>query len=724
MIRDFTPRLYQETIFNTCTSKNTLVVLPTGMGKTALAMMLAVQRLKQYPETKILFLAPTRPLAEQHMSTFEKHVEASKDKFVLFTGFVSPEKRAELWKSAQFIFSTPQGLENDVICDRINLKEVSLLIFDEAHRATGDYAYSFIAKQYSEKSEFPRILALTASPGSDMAQINDICKNLFIEKVEVRSDTDPDVKPYIQDVDIKWVPVDLPVDFLVIKKHLQECYAAKLKEVRNNGYLLSRLVGKTDLLKLQAQLHSEIARGNKDFKILKSISLVAEAMKVQHALELVETQGIDSLYAYFQRLQEQASRTKSKAVQNLVKDSDFKNAYAKTIILHEKGIDHPKFDELKKIILGNKGNKIIVFSQYRDTASKIHKVLSEKDVSCKTFVGQAKKGDTGLSQKEQKKILDEFRNGDFDVLIATSVAEEGIDIPKVDLVVFYEPIPSAIRTIQRRGRTGRSDKGSVIILMAKNTRDEGYRWSAKHKEKRMYRNLNDIKTNLVLEKPVENLNKYIETGIKVIADDREKGSGVIKQLIELGVKIDLRRLDVGDYVLSDRVCIECKKVPDFVDSIIDGRLLDQLKQLKHNYERPLIILEGDEDIYSQRNIHPNAIRGMLATISISYGIPVLQTQNFKETAALLSIIAKREQDPEKKYFDSHTEKKPLTLKEQQEYLVSSLPNVGPVLAKELLKYFGSVRSIVNASEDRLKNVDNLGEKKAKGIKDVFDKDYN
>ena len=476
-------------------------------------------------------------------------------------------------------------------------------------------------------------------------------------------------------------------------------------------------------MKLQAKLHAEIAQGNKDFGILKSISLIAQATKVQHALELIETQGISSLLSYMKRLQEQAAKTKSKAVQVLVVNSDFRYAFVKTNELYEKNIDHPKFDELQNIILKEKYQKIIIFSQYRDTASKIEKILSKQNVLCKTFVGQAKKGDTGLSQKKQKEVLDEFRAGVFNVLIATSVAEEGIDIPKVDIVMFYEPIPSAIRTIQRRGRTGRSDKGRVIVLMAKNTRDEGYRWSAKHKEKRMYRTLESIKSKLSLEKPVENLTKFIDSGITIFADDREKGSGIIKNLIELGIKINLKRIDVGDYVISDKVCIEHKTIQDFVDSIIDGRLLEQLKLLKQNYERPVIMIEGTDDIYSQRNVHPNSIRGMLATISVSYGIPVLYTKNSKDTAALISIIAKRENDPDKKYFDLHGARKPLTLKEQQEYIASALPNVGPILAKEMLKYFGSIRNIVNASEDRLKNVGNVGEKKAKGIKDVVDGDY-
>jgi Fanconi anemia group M protein len=161
MIKNFEPRLYQQTIFATAAKYNTLVVLPTGMGKTNVFLMLAAQRLKQYPKSKILFIGPTRPLIDQYLKVFKKHFEIEDEKLAVFTGHVPPQKRAELWQRCQIFFSTPQGLENDIIAGRIKLEEVSLLGVDEAHRAVGDYAYVFVAKQYMKKSKHPRILALS-----------------------------------------------------------------------------------------------------------------------------------------------------------------------------------------------------------------------------------------------------------------------------------------------------------------------------------------------------------------------------------------------------------------------------------------------------------------------------------------------------------------------------------------------------------------------------------
>ncbi len=733
-LKDVTPRLYQETILSTCTEKNCLVVLPTGMGKTVIALMLAIQRIKNFPNSKVLFLAPTRPLVEQHMATFIKNMDIDEGQLSTFTGHVSPEKRGKIWKDAKIIFSTPQGLENDIISNRIDLSEVSLLIFDEAHRATGDYAYTFIAKQYNKKAHYPRIMALTASPGSDAEKINEVCKNLYIEGVELRTDNDPDVRPYIQETDISWIMVDFPEEFKAIRKHLKDCYTQKINEVKKFGYIDESKTGtgKIEILKLQGYLHAEIAKGDKSFEIMKSVSLLAEALKIEHAIVLIETQGVMPLATYFEKIYEEAKTTKVKAIQNLSADLNFRSAFILTKKLVEQSIDHPKLLRLKELVenevSSNKEIKIIIFNQFRESAKKIHETLNSiNGVVAKIFVGQAKKNGMGLSQKEQKKTLEEFKNGEFNCLVATSVAEEGIDIPYVDLVVFYEPVPSGIRTIQRRGRTGRQDKGRVIVLVTKGTRDEGHKWSAHHKEKRMYRELDMLKTkfNGFTKKQESNLDRFIapNTELKIYSDLREKASGVIKEFVDMGIKLELKTLDVGDYILSDNVCVEYKKVPDFVDSIIDGRLLEQIKALKNSYQRPLIIVEGEEDIYSQRNIHPNAIRGMLSTILISYGIPVVHTKNQKETAALMAVIAKREQDPESKDFNPHGSRKPMTLKEQQEYIVSALPGIGPTLAKPLLEEFGSIKNIANASNEQLKKVEKIGEKKAAEIQKILSEEY-
>ena len=742
MLKNFTPRLYQQTILGTAASFNTLAVLPTGLGKTALAFLLAAQRLHHYPNSKILMLSPTKPLCEQHIDTFKQHLDIPEEKIVLFTGSVTPEKRAELWKGATIIISTPQGLENDVINKRVKLEEVSLLVFDEAHHATGDYSYVWIAQQYEKISHHGRILALTASPGSDLETIQEVCKNLLIEKVEVRTEKDPDVQPYIQKMNKNWEKVDFPEEFKKVQTFLKQCRKNKLSEAQKYGYAKSSEMTKGELLGLQGELQKNISEGNRDFELLKSISLVAEALKVEHALELLETQGIVPLNKYFQRLLAEALTSKIKAVKNLSLDEHFKAAAYLTGELAEKGVQHPKLIRLKEIvgetITKNSESKIIIFTQFRDSAEEVIKQISALNIKGHIFVGQAKKNGLGFSQKQQKEILDKFRNGEFNVLVATSVAEEGLDIPKVDKVIFYEPVPSAIRAIQRRGRTGRLEEGEVTLLVTANTRDEGYRWSAHHKEKRMYRNLDLIKKEFSLirglaensplrsentDREKTTLHKFIseEQVVSILADHREKDNKIVKELIDLGVSVRTGQLVSADYLVSGRVGVELKKVPDFVASIIDGRLLGQVKDLRSNFDKAVVIIEGEEDIYSIRKVHANAIRGMLASIVLDFSVPVLYTKNPKDTAALLAVMAKREQDSSRDF--SYHERKPRSMKEQQEFIVSAFPGIGALMARNLLNYFGSIKKLVNGKKEELIALEGVGEKTAEKLLGLFELEY-
>jgi len=724
VIKDFEPRLYQQTILATCIEKNTLVVLPTGMGKTNIFLMLAAQRLKAYPDSKIMLLGPTRPLISQYQNAFLKHFEIDPSKMVVFTGDVAPSKREQMAKEATIIFSTPQGLENDIITGKIDLKDISLLGFDEAHRATGDYSYVWIAEQYRKKAKQERIIAMTASPGADLEKITEVCKNLHIEEVEVRTEEDPDVKPYMHETKVSWIYVELPKVFMEVKKFLDDCFKAKMKELKEMLPEMNIMPdpSKREMLSMQMELQGRIIKGEREPQVLKGVSLLAEAMKVQHALELLETQSIASLSEYLEGLVAQARTSRVKAVLNLVRDLNFRSALIKTRTLVELRIEHPKLAELRAIVGEKKEEKVIIFSQYRDSIAKIVEEMNKvPGIKARMFVGQQKKKDTGMSQKKQIEMLKEFENGDFNVICMTSVGEEGLDIPSVGTVIFYEPVPSAIRTIQRKGRTGRHDKGSIIVLVAKGTRDEAYRWTAFHREKSMYRVLDKLKEQFKRkERKLDSFDKQEE--VLIYADYREKASGTIKKLIDMGAKINLQNLEVGDYLLSDRAVCEIKTVPDFVDSIIDRRLLSQLANLR-KYECPFIIIEGMEDLFTQRNIHPNAIHGMIATIILDFRIPIIYTKSPNETAGQLHAIAKQEQIAKKTDFTLHTAK-PLTLREQQEYIVSALPGIGGILAKPLLKEFGSITKVVNATEEDLKKVELIGEKKAKRIREVLDSEYD
>jgi Fanconi anemia group M protein len=236
--------------------------------------------------------------------------------------------------------------------------------------------------------------------------------------------------------------------------------------------------------------------GNKNFNVLRGMSICAQAIKIQHALEMLETQGIEQCYNYVNEIFNQANQGKSKAVQQLVNTQELGDAYLILTKLFQNNIEHPKFAKLKEVmqeeIKRKPELKVIVFSQYRDTVNKIRDILNAMGIKAKTFIGQAKRKTNGLTQIEQQAILREFSQGRINALVSTSIGEEGLDLPEVDLVVFYEPIPSAIRKIQRTGRTARLKPGKLIVLMTKGTRDESNYWASNYKEKKMYRELENM----------------------------------------------------------------------------------------------------------------------------------------------------------------------------------------------------------------------------------------
>ena len=516
-----TPRKYQQDIYEVCKNKNCLVVLPTGIGKTLIALMLAINRQKTFPGTKVLFLAPTKPLAEQHLKYFEKHLPELFGQLELFTGKVNAENRRKIWQTADIIFSTPQCIGNDLKKRLYDLSEVTLLIEDECHRCLKNYAYTYIAQEYHKQSKNPRILGLTASPGAERKIIEQIAKNLNIDAIELRTRDSPDVKEYLQELKFEAIRVDFPEDFDKIRQLLKILFLKKVEELKGRKLLFGPPMKKI-ILETQRNIMKAISSGNKHFNLLMGASACSQAIKIEHALELLETQTLSSVYEYFHDLFQQAKENKSKAVINLIKQPEFNQAFILLNELISKKIEHPKLIKIKDIIhekiKENPKNKAIIFTQYRSTAVKICREMNTiQGINASVFVGQAisklKSGEEiGLNQKEQGKMISDFKEGKINVLCATSIGEEGLDIPEVNAVIFYEPIPSAIRKIQRTGRTARLMKGNLTIMITRDTRDEAYYYVAISREKKMYSAIQSVKDSLDLNNSIE----------KVITEDKEQ----------------------------------------------------------------------------------------------------------------------------------------------------------------------------------------------------------
>ncbi|MFH1365121.1 MAG: DEAD/DEAH box helicase [archaeon] len=505
-LQGIVPRNFQKNILKTCIEKNCLVVLPTGMGKTLIALMLTIERMKKFPGQKTLFLAPTRPLAEQHINSFKKYLPELFADMQLFTGQIDASSRKKIWQTADIIFSTPQCIANDLKKELYSLKEVCLLVEDEVHRCVKNYDYVYVAKRYTAQSKNPRILGLTASPGNERSKIQEICKTLSIGEVEIRSKDSPDVQEYIQELEFEKEIVDFPEEFKQIRESLLKLFNKYVGELRNRKIFFEP-ASKTNLLSLQKRLIMELAKGSKNYNFMLGASACAQAIKIQHALELLETQTLKGFNDYLKELFNQASKKKSRGVVNLVSKPEFNLAYILSNDILSRGEEHPKLKRLTELIekqkIGENG-KAIIFSQFRETASTICKKLNAvKGVKAKVFIGQTKKNGVGLSQKEQKEIIQDFSEGKINILCATCIGEEGLDIPEVKAVIFYEPIPSAIRTIQRTGRTARLSKGKLIILITKGTRDEIHYYVSRAKEKKMASIIDSIKKDLKKSKKSE-----------------------------------------------------------------------------------------------------------------------------------------------------------------------------------------------------------------------------
>ena len=496
----FKPRKYQENLYEGAKDESTLIVLPTGLGKTIVAAMI-IDYVIQDEEDTCLFLAPTRPLVEQHVETIRDFIPRLGGWTMAVDGSIKPEKREQIVSMNRVICATPQTIRNDIQDERIDLSKVKLLVIDEAHRAVGNYAYTDICSWYGTRPR-SQILSLTASPGDDEKKIREILHNVRAENLLYKRRDDEDVEPYTHETDIDFQEVKLGPGLKDVKTFLNSSFKQKVEKAVKLGYVRDNKGkhSRTVLLKYMRSLQAKVSNGEKHHRIFQTMSLIAEALKIQHAIGLVESHGLQPLQEYFDGVKKDAEKGASKAVQKLLDDGYFQAAMKLTERLLDNGYEHPKFDKLRKLVhkqIEKKENsKIIIFTQYRDAATAIVDKLTEEGVSSHIFVGQSKKKGTGLTQTEQKEVLSDFREASFTCLVSTSVGEEGLDIPQVDLVVFFEPVPSAIRTVQRRGRTGRKHVGKVITLVTKDTRDEAYRWSSHHKEKNMYKAIESVKKKL------------------------------------------------------------------------------------------------------------------------------------------------------------------------------------------------------------------------------------
>ena len=453
-------REYQTNLANDVKNQNCLIVLPTGLGKTTIALQVIVDYM-QNGTGGVLFLAPTRVLVNQHYEFLKENL------LIADIGIVTGEdllsKRKKKWMNS-VVCATPEITKNDFARNMVSPNQFALVVFDEAHRTVGDYAYSIIAKYFQNTDT--RILAMTATLPSEKEKAKEIVTRLHIKNLIERSDESPDVKPYIQKTETEWVRVDLTKEMKVIQMCIKLALEERYKELRKNGLRLSDNKSLSQLLNARQFVLTQNRRSAKP---------LFTAIRITYALNIFEAHGITPFLKFCDRTKEK----KGAGIKDLFEiDPNFTRAISLAKNQQSNGLEHPKIDRLVDI-LRDVESKVLIFSSYRDSVNVIHQKLLDMNISAEILIG--KSGKTGLKQKKQVETVQRFRDGVTKALIATRVGEEGLDISEVNLVIFYDNVPSSIRFIQRKGRTGRKDKGRLIVLIAKNTIDETYYFIGKRK---------------------------------------------------------------------------------------------------------------------------------------------------------------------------------------------------------------------------------------------------
>jgi len=453
-------RDYQINLANQASGENCIVVLPTGLGKTAVALHVISEFLSK-GTGGILFLAPTRVLVNQHYEFLKNNLTL--DDISLITGEDTIQKRTKLWNNS-IVCATPEIARNDLNRKIVSPEQFNLVIFDEVHRTVGDYAYSGIAEWFENSPA--RILGMTATLPSEKEKATEILTKLRISSVAERTETSPDVKPYTQETNTEWINVELPPELKSIQKLLKLALDERYDILRKNGIRLAEQQSLSALLRIRQFVLNQNRRSAKP---------LFTAIRIHYALNMLEAHGVTPFLKFCER----AKAKKGVGVKELFEvDPNFTRAIHLANEAQSRGIEHSKIPKLKEIIESVPG-KALIFTSYRDSVDLIHSKLTELGISAGILIGKA--GDTGLKQKKQIETVQNFRDGVFRVLIATRVGEEGLDIAEVNQVIFYDNVPSSVRHIQRRGRTGRKDTGKLVVLIAKNTIDETYYWIGKRK---------------------------------------------------------------------------------------------------------------------------------------------------------------------------------------------------------------------------------------------------
>ncbi|KAJ4382864.1 3'-5' DNA helicase [Didymella sp. IMI 355093] len=476
-IRDYQFNIVQRGLFN-----NLLVALPTGLGKTFIAATIMLNWYRWTVDSQIVFVAPTKPLVSQQVGACFGIAGIPRSATTMLTGGVQPGLRSEEWKSKRVFFMTPQTLLNDLKNGYADPKKIVLLVVDEAHRATGSYAYVEVVSFLRRFNESFRVLALTATPGADVEAVQKVIDGLDISKVEIRTENSMDICNYVHQRRVEKQVFQNSDEMEMCMDLYSQALQPLVNQVAGLGAYWSndpRTLTPYGCTQAAAKWINEAGRhANQGVKNMVRTVLTLLA-SIAHAMDLMKYHGMAPFYNKLKDFRDDSQKTKSKYKKQILESDAFKMLMTRldTWMNDENFAGHPKLEYVQECILEHFVNagegpnasqtRIMVFAHFRDSAEQIARVLKKHEpmIRPRVFVGQATaKNSEGMNQKEQLNVIDEFKSGKYNTLIATSIGEEGLDIGEVDLIICYDSKASPIRMLQRMGRTGRKREGKIIML--------------------------------------------------------------------------------------------------------------------------------------------------------------------------------------------------------------------------------------------------------------------
>ncbi|POR36591.1 ATP-dependent DNA helicase MPH1 [Tolypocladium paradoxum] len=495
-IRDYQFSIVKNSLFN-----NTLVALPTGLGKTFIAATVMLNFYRWTKLAKIVFVAPTKPLVAQQVDACYNIAGIPRSETTLLTGDIPPALRVDEWGARRVFFMTPQTLLNDLSHGYADPKSIALIVIDEAHRAVGEYAYAKVTKLIRRFSKSFRVLALTATPGSKIETVQEVVDNLGISHCEIRTEDSIDIRQYVHQRNVEQMVLDPSDEMNLVSELFTEALKPLVDKLSSqNIYYGRNPMALTAYGLMQTQREWFATRGqhaNQGVQFMMR-AIFSVLTGLAHSIKLLNFHGIKPFYdnmVDFRGEQEQKGDKGSKYKRQLIEHPSFQDMMNKisTWLRTDGFVGHPKLTALADCVLNHfmdrgegSGTRVIVFSEYRDSAEDIVRMLNKHRplIKASVFVGQAdgKRGE-GMKQAQQIQTIEKFKKGDFNVLVATSIGEEGLDIGQVDLIVCYDASASPIRMLQRMGRTGRKRAGNIILLLMRGKEEDQFAKSKDSYEK-------------------------------------------------------------------------------------------------------------------------------------------------------------------------------------------------------------------------------------------------